>query len=192
MKVVAFNGSPRKNSNTRAAIEIVLEELRKENIETELIDIGGRPLRGCIACLKCRKSGKYHCFLPDDGINEYIQKILQANGLIIGSPVYFSNVTSEVKAFIDRVGYATTDTDGNSLKNKVGAAVVCGRKAGLNFALAAINYFFGIKQMPIASSNFWNVSLSGDEGTLIYDKQGVQTFQKLGQNMAFLLKRINS
>lgn len=186
MKVVAFNGSPRENGNTYQSLRMVLEPLEREGIETEIIQIGGHTLSGCRACGACRQNQDCRCALPDDGMNGYIQKILEADGVIIGSPVYFGNVTPEVKALIDRVGYTT----GSRLKNKVGAAVVSVRRAGSNFTYAAINFFFGIKQMIIPTSSYWNMTLSRNPGDVQNDEEGIKTFTTLGENMAWLLKKI--
>ena len=185
LKVIAFNGSPRANGNTYQSLRIVLEQLEKTGIETELIQLGGKTLAGCRACGACRQSDEPRCFQADDGMNEYIVKILEADGVIIGSPVYFGNVTPEVKALIDRVGYTT----GSRLKNKVGTAVVSVRRAGSNFTYAAINFFFGIKQMIIATSSYWNMTLSREVGDVQQDAEGIRTFVTLGENMAWLLSK---
>ena len=174
------------NSNTEAALRMVLTQLEQEGIETELIQIGNRQLWGCQACQQCRDSEDSICHLPDDGMNELIQKAIAADGIIIGSPVYFGNVTPSIKALIDRLGYTT----GSKLKNKVGAAVVVARRAGTNFTYAAINYFFGIKQMIIPSSSYWNMSLALKPGDIYEDAEGIRTFETLGQNMAWLMNKI--
>ena len=188
MKVVAFNGSPRAKGNTYQSLLIVLEQLEKEGIETEIIQLGGLTLSGCRACGGCRQSKEPRCVQQDDGMNEFIRKILEADGVIIGSPVYFGNVTPEVKALIDRVGYTT----GSLLKNKVGAAVVAVRRAGSNFTYAAINFFFGIKQMIIPTSSYWNMTLARAEGDVQQDEEGKKTFVTLGENMVWLLKKVNT
>lgn len=188
MKVVAFNGSPRANGNTYQSIRIVLDRLEKEGIETELIQIGDKTLAGCQCCGGCRAFDEPHCVLPDDGMNGYIAKILEADGIIIGSPVYFGNVTSAVKSLIDRVGYTT----GSRLKNKVGVPVVAVRRAGSNFTYAAINFFFGIKQMIIPTSSYWNMTLAQKPGDVQEDAEGIRTFTTLAENMAWLLKKIQA
>ena len=186
MKVVAFNGSPRAHGNTYQSIRIVAEQLEREGIETEIIQIGHLRLSGCQACGKCKDSDTPRCALPDDGMNGFIQKILEADGVIIGSPVYFGNVTSSVKSLIDRVGYTT----GSKLKNKVGVPVVSVRRAGSNFVYAAINFFFGIKQMIIPTSSYWNMTLSREQGDVQNDAEGIRTFTVLGENMAWLMKKL--
>ncbi len=184
MKVVAFNGSPKPKGNTAQSIRIVLEELEKEGIETEFIQLGGKKVFGCLACNKCKENGNYRCARTDDDMNMFIEKMIEADGIIIGSPTYFSNVSTEVKALIDRSGYAARPL----LKGKVGAAVVAARRAGSNFVYSAINFYFGISEMIIPSSNYWNLSL----GKIQDDQEGIRTFRTLGKNMAWLLKKINS
>lgn len=186
MKVVAFNTSPRKNGNTAASLQVVLKELEQEGIETELIQVGGHTLAGCRACGGCKKNGG-HCVLPDDGMNGYIDKMREADGILIGSPVYFANINTEAKALIDRAGYAL----GQGLAGKVGAPVVAARRAGGTFAYAAINFFFGIKQMIVPGSTYWNLTLARDIGDAQKDEEGVRTFETLGKNMAALLKCLN-
>lgn len=189
MKVVAFNGSPRKEGNTAQALQIVLAELAKEGIETELVQLGGRKVFGCLACRKCSELKNNRCVRGDDEMNTFIGKALQADGIIIGSPTYFSNVTSEVKAFIDRCGIVAR-ANGNPLKGKVGAAVVSVRRAGSNFVYSAINFFFGITEMIVPGSNYWNMTVSRDPGDIQKDEEGIETFKRLGKNMAFLLKKL--
>ncbi len=188
MKVVAFNGSPRANGNTAQSLKVVLEELEKEGIETELIQLGGRKVFGCLACGKCRENKDRRCARQDDDMNALMEKMFEADGILIGSPSYFSNVTTEVKALIDRCGYVSI-ANGGLLKRKAGAAVVCARRAGSNFVYSAINFFFGISQMVIPSSSYWNMSLSRDPGEVQKDEEALRTFRTLGQNMAWLLKK---
>ncbi|AFQ45439.1 flavodoxin family protein [Desulfosporosinus meridiei] len=190
MKVIAFNGSPRGKGNTSQSIQIVLDELEKEGIETEMIQLGGRKVFGCLACGKCKETKDNRCARKDDDMNTFIQKIEEADGIIIGSPTYFSNVSTEVKALIDRCGYVSKSNGGALLKGKVGASVVSARRAGATFTYSAINFFFGIAEMIICSSNYWNLTLSRDPGDVQNDSEGIQTFQTLGQNMAKLLKQV--
>ncbi len=189
MKVVAFNGSPRHNGNTAQSIKIVLAELEKEGIETEFVQLGGRKVFGCLACGKCRENKDNLCVRKDDEMNSFIQKMQEADGIIIGSPTYFSNVTTEVKALIDRCGYVNRSNGGIMLRDKVGTAVVSARRAGANFTYAAINFFFGISEMTIASSSYWNMTLSLQPGDVQKDTEGMATFETLGRKMAKLLKQ---
>lgn len=191
MKVVAFNGSPRINGNTAQSIQIVFAELEKEGIETELVQLGGRKVYGCLACGKCWETRDNRCIRQDDEMNGFIQKMREADGIIIGSPTYFSNVSTEVKALIDRCGFVAKANDGEMLRGKVGAAVVSVRRAGSTFVYSAINFFFGIAEMIVPGSSYWNMTLSLEPGDVQKDEEGIQTFQTLGRNMAKLLKQQN-
>ena len=190
MKVITFNGSPRKEDNTYQSIQIVFDELKKEDIETELIQLGGKKIRGCTACYKCSENKDKKCVIKDDELNDYIEKMLTADGIIIGSPVYFSNVTSEVKALIDRAGFVSR-ANGDLLKRKVGAAVVAVRRAGGCPTFAAINFFFLISQMIVCGSTYWNLGIGLKPGDVQNDEEGIETFRNLGKNMAWLLKKIS-
>ena len=191
MKVVAFNGSPRVNGNTSQSLKLVLAELEKAGIETELVQLGGRKVFGCLACGKCRELKNNRCAREDDEMNTFIQKMEEADGIIIGSPTYFSNVSTEVKALIDRCGYVAKANGGAMLRGKVAASVVCARRAGSTFTYSAINFFFGIAEMTIVSSNYWNLTLSCNPGDVQNDAEGIKTFEILGENMAKLLKQVN-
>jgi len=191
LKVIAFNGSPRTNGNTAQSIQIVLQELEKEGIETEIVQLGGQKVFGCLACSKCWENQNNRCARQDDEMNRLIEKMAAADGIIIGSPTYFSNVTSEVKALIDRCGFVSKANGGGMLRGKVGAAVVSVRRAGSNFTYAAINFFFGIAEMIIPGSSYWNMTLALEPGDVQQDEEGIRTFQTLGINMAKLLKQLN-
>lgn len=188
MKVVAFNGSPRKNGNTAGSIKIVLAQLEAEGIETELVQLGGNRVSGCTDCGHCKKYKDLTCAVKDDVINDCIAKMAEADGIIIGSPVYFGNVTTEVKALIDRGGRVTRSAS-FALRRKVGAAVVAARRAGTNMTYASINLLFGLSEMITAHSSYWNMTLSRDAGDFEKDTEGIGTFETLGQNMAWLLKK---
>ncbi len=192
MKVVAFNGSPRKNGNTKRALSAVLFELEKSGIQTEMIQLGGRKVFGCLACGACRKNQDKRCVRTDDDMNELIAKMDEADGIIIGSPTYFSNVTTEVKALIDRCGYVSRSNNNDILRGKIGAAVVINRRAGANFVYAAINFFFGIAEMPIATSSYWNSGVAMLEGDVEKDEEGMKVFATLGANMANMILKLRS
>ena len=147
----------------------------------------GERVYGCLACGKCREKKDNRCVRKDDEMNTYIQKMLEADGIILGSPVYFSNVSTEIKALIDRCGFVSK-ANGDSLKGKVGAAVVAARRAGATFTYAAINMFFGISQMIVPGSSYWNMTLALQPGDIQKDAEGIRTFKTLGQNMAHLMK----
>jgi multimeric flavodoxin WrbA len=189
MKVVAFNGSPRAGGNTAQSLKIVLAELGKEGIETELVQLGGKRVFGCLDCGGCWRNKDRKCARTDDDMNYYIGKLFEADGILIGSPVYFSSMTPEVKALIDRGGFVA-GANGGLLKRKVGAAVVAVRRAGSNLTYAAINMFFGITQMIVPGSTYWNMAFGLNPGDIHNDEEGVTTLENLGINMAWLMKRI--
>ena len=186
MNVVLLNGSPRKEGNTKQALLIIAAELNEEGIETEIINLGGHVFSGCRACGGCGRNKDGKCVI-DDGMNDIINSVFNADGLVIGSPTYFANVTTEVKAFIDRCGYVSKSC-GGLLKGKSGAAAVVARRAGADFVYAAINFFFGIAEMPIATSSYWNLALARDIGEMQKDEEGIRTFKTLGKNLASLIK----
>jgi multimeric flavodoxin WrbA len=190
MKVTAFNGSARKDGNTAILIKIVLKELEKENIQTEFIQLAGKKIRGCMACYKCRENKDFECAVKNDDINACIAKMREADGIILGSPVYFTDVTSEMKALIDRAGFVARGND-HMFKRKVGAAVVAVRRAGSIHTFDTLNHFFTISQMIIPGSMYWNLGIGGKIGEVESDTEGLKTMQVLGQNMAWLLKKIH-
>jgi multimeric flavodoxin WrbA len=191
MKVVAFNGSPRKEGNTAALLKHVLAELEKEGIETETIQIGGKSIHGCIACGKCFENSNKKCVIDNDVINECIEKMIGADGIILASPTYFADLTPELKALIDRAGFVAK-ANGEMFRHKVGAAVVAVRRAGSVHVFDSINHFFTISQMIIPGSNYWNVGIGLVEGEVEKDTEGIRTMETLGQNMAWLLKKLNA
>ena len=190
MKVVAFNGSPRKEGNTYLLVQKVFEELRKEGIETEYVHVGGKVLRGCTACFKCRETKDRKCALPDDGLNGYIEKMESAQGIILASPVYYSNVTAETAALISRAGFVAT-ANAKFLRRKVGAAVVAVRRAGANVVYSNLNFFFGIQEMIVPGSSYWNHGIGRDKGDVLKDEEGLATMTTLGQNMAWVIKKLH-
>ncbi|MDD1773520.1 MAG: flavodoxin family protein [Methanomassiliicoccales archaeon] len=189
MRVVAFNGSPRKNGNTSIALQIVLDELNKEGIETELVQFGSEGIEDCTACLACVKNKDMKCIIESDNLNQYIEKMIEADGVILGSPVYFGNVSGQMKAFIDRVGYVSR-ANGDPFKRKVGAAVAVNRRAGALATFADINYFFLIGQWIVVGSSYWNVGVAHKPGDIANDKEAADTLKKLGENMAWLLRKL--
>lgn len=187
MKVVAFNGSGRKNGNTLILLQTVLKELENAGIETELIQMAGRPIQGCTACHKCMDRKNMQCAVDTDPFNEYFAKISTADGLLLGSPVYFSDITAGMKALIERAGFVAR-ANGGILKRKVGAGVLAVRRAGSNHSLATLNYLFLISEMIIPGSNYWNMGIGRQPGEVRNDTEGLQTMQTLGVNMAWVLK----
>jgi len=190
MKVVAFNGSPRKDGNTSILLGTVMEELEEAGITTELVQLGGSSVRGCTACLACWQHKNGRCILNDDIINDCIERMSLADGILLGSPTYFSNVTTEIKALIDRGGMVVR-ANGDMLARKAGAAVVAVRRAGAIHTFNSINHFFLIGQMIIPGSSYWNVGIGLHKGDVEGDEEGIQTMRHLGRNMAWLLEKIN-
>jgi multimeric flavodoxin WrbA len=186
MKVVAFNGSPRKDGNTTVLINHVFHELKKEGVETELVQLSGKEIHGCIACYKCFENRDQRCAVKDDIANECIEKMTKAEGIIMGSPVYFADVTAEMKALIDRAGFVSRANDG-MYKNKVGAAVAAVRRSGAIQTLDTMNHFFLAGQMIIVGRG---IGVGMDKGEVEKDEEGMQAVKALGQRMAWLLKKL--
>ena len=191
MKVIAFNGSARKDGNTAILINRLLKVLQDEGIETELIQLAGQQIHGCTACGTCRKVKNKECKIVNDNVNLYIQKMVMAEAIILGSPTYFSMMSSEMKALIDRAGFVGR-SNGDLFKRKIGAAVVAVRRAGGIPTFDAINHFFLISQMIVPGSSYWNVGIGLGKGDVEKDEEGIKTMEDLGRNMAWLLKKINS
>lgn len=188
MKIIAFNGSPRKDGNTTSLINCVFDELQKEGIETELFQLGGKKIQSCMACMKCFQNKDQHCSVKNDVLNECIEKMLEADGIILGSPTHFANVSSEMKALIDRAGLVAI-ANGYMFKRKVGAAVVAVRRAGSIHVFNSINHFFFINQIIVPGSNGWNMGFGLEKGEVEKDEEGILIMKTLGENMAWLLKR---
>ena len=188
MKIIAFNGSPRKDGNTAILINCVFDELQKEGIETELFQLGGKKIRSCMACMKCFQNKDQHCSVKNDVLNECIEKMLEADGIILGSPTHFANVSGEMKALIDRAGLVAI-ANGYMFKRKVGAAVVAVRRAGSIHVFNSINHFFFINQIIVPGSNYWNMCFGLERGEVEKDEEVILIMKTLGQNMAWLLKR---
>jgi multimeric flavodoxin WrbA len=189
MKVLGINCSPRKNGNTELLIREVFRALEKEGIKTEFFQLGGKRVSGCIACMKCKKKGDGKCHQKNDVINECIEKMVKADGIIIGSPVYHADICADAKALIEVSGYALR-ASGNPLKRKAGAAVIAVRRAGAVHSFDSINHFFLINEMIIPGSSYWNIGIGREKGEVLKDEEGMKTMKVLGQNMAWLLKKI--
>jgi multimeric flavodoxin WrbA len=191
MKVVAFNGSARKDGNTAVLINELFAALAKHNIETEMVQLAGQKLRGCTACYKCFDNKDKKCAVTDDIVNDCIAKMLEADAIILASPTYFADVSAELKALIDRAGLVARAND-NMLKRKLGAAVVAVRRAGSIHAFDTINHFFLIGEMIIPGSSYWNMGFGGKKGEAKGDEEGLDTMRTLGENMAWLLEKTNA
>jgi len=186
MKVVAFNGSPRKDGNTTILINYAFRELEKEGVETELVQLSEKEIHGCIACYKCFENKDQRCAVKDDIANECIEKMIKAEGIILGSPVYFADVTAEMKALIDRAGFVSL-ANGGMYRNKVGAAVVAVRRSGAIHTHDTMNHFFLSGQMIIVGRG---IGVGRDKGDVEKDEEGIQAVRALGQRMAWLLKKL--
>jgi multimeric flavodoxin WrbA len=186
MKVLAINGSPHVKGNTSIALGAVMEELEKEGINTELITVGNRTIKGCVACGRCTSEKDCKCSINDD-VNVWIQKMVEADGILIGSPVYYAGINGTLKAFLDRAFYVA-GAGGRKMRHKVGAAVVAVRRAGGVPAVDQLNKYFAISEMLMPTSNYWNMAYGWTPGEAEKDDEGLQTMRVLGRNMAWLLK----
>ena len=189
MKVVAFNGSARRDGNTAILIRAVFKELELEGIQTELIQLSGKTIHGCRACYQCFANKNQQCAVNDDEINEYIGKMREADGIILASPTYFADCSALIKALIERAGMTARAND-DLFKRKVGAAVVAVRRAGALHAFNSLNHFFTIGQMIVVGSSYWNVGIGREIGDVAQDAEGLRTMSTLGQNLAWLLKQL--
>jgi len=191
MKVVAFNGSPNKEGNTYHAIKMVLSELEKEGIETEIIHVGNKSIRGCIACNQCAKNKNEKCVLPGDQVNDWIQKLKGADGIILGSPVHYASMGGTMKSFLDRAFYVAGN-NGGMMRHKVGASVVAVRRSGGIPTFNQLNNYINYSEMLLPTSNYWNVIHGTTPGEALQDKEGVQIMRVLGKNMAWLMKLVQN
>jgi multimeric flavodoxin WrbA len=190
MKVLAVNGSARKDGNTYLLLKAALDELGKEGFETGIIQMAERkPIQGCAACYKCTERKNMKCVIESDPFNDYFAQIAEADGLLLGSPVYFSDVTAGMRALIERTGLVSR-ANGGILRRKAGAGVIAVRRAGSNFALASINYLFLISEMIIPGSSYWNMGIGRMPGEVMNDPEGLETMKNLGKNMSWLLKKL--
>jgi multimeric flavodoxin WrbA len=189
MKVTAFNGSPRQDGNTVCLINHVLAALSAEGIDTELVQVGGHLIHGCTACYTCFEKKDFHCVIKKDIVNDCIDKMRQSDGIILASPTYFADITPEMKALMDRAGFVSM-ANGKFLKRKIGAAVIAVRRGGAIHAFDTINHLFLICQMIIPGSCYWNMGVGREKGEVEKDEEGVRTMTILGENMAWLLKKL--
>ncbi|MEZ0537752.1 flavodoxin family protein [Caldicellulosiruptoraceae bacterium PP1] len=190
MKVVAFNGSPRKEGNTYHALKIISEELNKEGIEVEIVHVGDRALRGCLACGMCAKNRNEKCVINDE-VNEWIQKMKAADGIILASPVHFSYISATMKAFLDRAFYVSA-SNGGLFRHKVGASIVTVRRSGGVTAFNQLNNYLNYAEMLLPTTNYWSVIHGTRPGEVLQDEEGVQIIRVLGKNMAWLLKLVEN
>jgi len=189
MKVIAFNGSARKDGNTANLLNAVLDEIRKEGIGTELFQLAGKKIQGCIACYKCMKNKDKRCAVTKDIVNECIEKMIEADGILLGSPTYFADVSAATRALIERAGYVARAND-YMFKRKVGAGVIAVRRGGAIHAFNSLNLFFFYQQIINPGSSYWAFGVGRDPGEVLNDAEGMQTMKTLGQNLAWLLKKV--
>ncbi len=188
MKVIAFNGSPRKDGNTYHALQMILAELEKAKIESEIVHVGNCKLRGCLACGACAKNRNERCII-DDEVNPWIQMMKVADGIIIGSPVHYSGIGATMKAFLDRAFYVA-GVNGRLMRLKVGAAIVAVRRSGGVTTFDQMNHYLNYSEMIIPTSNYWNVIHGAAPGEAVRDEEGAQIMRVLGKNMAWVLNLI--
>jgi multimeric flavodoxin WrbA len=191
MEVIAFCGSARRKGNTALLLNTVLEPLAEAGAKTELVELAGSEIRGCTACMVCFKEQDGTCAVKKDMLNECVDKMSRADAVILGSPTYFADVSAEMKALIDRSGMVGLAND-HLYKRKIGASVVAVRRAGGIHAFDTMNHFFLINQMIIVGSSYWNIGIGRDKGEVAEDQEGMETMRHLGENMAWLLKKIKA
>ena len=189
MKVVAFSGSARKDGNTAILVRHLFSVLGKEGIETELVQLAGQKVQGCDACYRCMKEQNRQCSVEDDIVNDCIRRMDEADGIILASPTYFADVSSAMKALMDRAGFVAM-ANGGMFRRKVGAAVVAVRRGGAIHAFDTMNHFFFIAEMVVPGSCYWNVGIGLDRGDVEKDEEGIRTMRVLGENMAWVMKKL--
>jgi multimeric flavodoxin WrbA len=189
MKVIAFSGSARKDGNTAILVNTVFKELKKAKIETEMVQLAGKKISGCIACGKCFENKDKRCVVANDILNDCIEKMLEADGIILASPTYFADISANMKALIERSGFVARAND-DMFRRKVGASVVAVRRGGAIHAFDSMNHFFFISQMIVPGSSYWNVGIGLGPGEVKGDEEGLMTMKTLGSNMAWLMKKL--
>lgn len=190
MKVIAINGSARKDGNTAILVRHAFSVLEEEGIETELVQLAGKPVHGCTACGGCMKEHNRRCAVDDDIVNECIGMMDDAEGMILASPTYFADVSPGMKALMDRAGLVAI-FNGAMFRRKVGAAVVAVRRGGAIHAFDTLNHFFFINQMVVPGSSYWNVGIGFERGEVEKDEEGLNTMKILGENMAWVMKKLH-
>ena len=187
--VVAFSGSARKDGNTALLVKAALAPLKKAGFKTELVQLAGKPIRGCRACGKCFERKDKKCAMVNDAVNDCIAKMIDADGVILASPTYFADASPEIMSLVCRAGMVAR-ANGRLFKRKAGAAVVAVRRAGAVHAFDSLNHFFTISQMLIVGSSYWNVGFGREKGEAKGDREGLETMRTLGDNMAWLIQRL--
>ena len=191
MKVIAINGSPRKGGNTEFLLKKVLEPIAEAGIETELIQIGGKQVHGCMACYKCMENRDSRCVNKTDIVNECIDKMIEADAIILGSPTYFAGMTSEMKALIDRAGLVAV-ANGRIFSRKIGAAVVVNRRGGATNVMDSINHMFLMSRMIVPGSTYWNFGIGREKGDVEKDAEALENMKDLGETIAWLVRSLKT
>lgn len=181
MKVLMLNGSPKANGNTYTALLEIGKQLNKENIEYEIMQIGGAPMRDCIGCGRCTENG---CIFSDGGVNEFIAKAKEADGFVFGTPVYYAHPSGRILSFLDRVFYS----GGRAFKFKPAASVAVARRSGTTASFDCLNKYFGISQMPVAGATYWNNVHGAVPGEVSFDEEGMRTMRNLARNLAWMIR----
>ena len=187
MKVIAFNGSPHKEGNTYHALKAVCDQLEAAGIETEIVWTGGQDIKNCRACNMCARNRDEKCVLQGDSVNEWIQMMKQADGILLGAPVHYAGIAAGFKAFLDRAFYVCGN-NGSLLRHKVGAAVAAVRRSGGVATVDSLYHYLNYSEMLLPTGNYWNVTHGTKPGDTLQDGEGMQIMEVLGQNMAWLLK----
>jgi multimeric flavodoxin WrbA len=191
MKVVAFNGSPKKEGNTYQAIQLVCEQLEAQGIETEIVSVGLKNVKACTACNLCFKNKNEECIIKNDDVNLWIQKMKEADGILLASPVHYASLSASMKSFLDRAFYVS-GANGNLFRHKVGASIVAVRRSGGLPTFNELNNYLTYSEMMIPTSNYWNVIHGTTPGDVLQDEEGMQIMRVLGKNMAYLMQLVEN
>ena len=189
MKVLGISGSPRPGGNTDILVKLALDVVAHEGLQTEFLSLAERPIKPCMACMGCVKADSIRCVQEDPAFEGMIERFMEADGILVGSPVYFGSATPQTMALLDRVGYVAR-ANNNFLRRKVGAAIVVARRAGQNFTFAQLNYFFLLSEMIVPGSTYWNCAFGREKGEVKNDQEGLDTVRRLAENMAWLMKKL--
>lgn len=187
MKVVLFNGSPKENGNTSHALQIMAKKFNEASIETEMVHVGKEAIRGCLACNHCVKSQNNQCVITKDPVNSWIEKMMQADAIVISSPVYFAGINGTMKSFLDRAFYVIS-VNGSALKYKPGASIVAVRRTGGMPAVNGLNQYLQYGEMILPTANYWGVVHGTKPGDVLKDEEGIQILEVMAENMIHLLK----
>lgn len=191
MKILAFNGSPRVGGNTEILLKEVLKTAEALGAEVEIVQLGGRNIKPCRACMACRTNKNRKCVFDDDIFNECFAKMVEADAILLGTPTYFAAMTPELKCLIDRSGYVARG-NGGLFKHKVGAGVIAQRRGGATSVLESINYMFLMSEMIVPGSTYWNFGFGGAKGEVLQDEEGLNNMRNLGENIVWLLQKIKA